>query len=138
MAEAKVDDHKDEDSDTEAIDIFADPEGFYPPSPKPTTETHTLLSGQVLSLRLVGHNPLWGHHLVRYDFSFDMILMASIAICFILLSYFLLQEWFPPSLHSAILTVHCYSVKIAKENLWGFLAHFLPLHLWSKYCQLAL
>ncbi|CAG8950592.1 hypothetical protein HYFRA_00002801 [Hymenoscyphus fraxineus] len=63
MTEARVDDRKDDESDTEGIDIFADPEGFYPPSPKPTTETHTLLSGRVLSLRLVGHNPLWGHHL---------------------------------------------------------------------------
>ncbi|KAF8867087.1 hypothetical protein BDZ45DRAFT_609219 [Acephala macrosclerotiorum] len=52
------------DSDPEeAIDLFADPTGYYPPSPKPTTQTHTLLSGQILNLRLVGYNPLWGHHL---------------------------------------------------------------------------
>jgi nicotinamide N-methyltransferase len=52
------------DSDPEeGLDLFADPPDFYPPSPKPTTETHTLLTGRVLSLRLVGHNPLWGHHL---------------------------------------------------------------------------
>lgn len=45
------------------IDLFAEPTDYYPPSPKPTTQTHTLLSGRVLKLRLVGHNPLWGHHL---------------------------------------------------------------------------
>lgn len=52
------------DSDNEeAIDLFTEPSDYYPPSPKPTTQTHTLLSGQILNLRLVGHNPLWGHHL---------------------------------------------------------------------------
>ncbi|KAF7912026.1 uncharacterized protein EAE98_011783 [Botrytis deweyae] len=52
------------DSDFEdGPDLFAEPEDYYPPSPKPTTETHTLLSGQTLTLHLVGHNPLWGHHL---------------------------------------------------------------------------
>jgi EEF1A N-terminal glycine/lysine methyltransferase len=54
---------QDPDSDLETLDLFTDPPDYYPPSPKPTTETHTLLSGQVLTLRLVGHNPLWGHHL---------------------------------------------------------------------------
>ena len=53
----------DSDSDSEALDLFAEPSDYYPPSPTPTTETHTLLTGQVLTLRLVGHNPLWGHHL---------------------------------------------------------------------------
>lgn len=53
----------DHESDSEGVNIFADPEGYYPPSPTATTEIHTLLSGQPLSLRLVGHNPLWGHHL---------------------------------------------------------------------------
>ena len=47
----------------EPLDLFADPPDYYPPSPTPTTEKHTLLSGQVLTLHLVGHNPLWGHHL---------------------------------------------------------------------------
>ena len=53
----------DRDSSPEPLDLFADPPDYYPPSPTPTTETHTLLSGQTLTLRLVGHNPLWGHHL---------------------------------------------------------------------------
>lgn len=47
----------------EALDLFAEPPDYYPPPPKPTLECHTLLSGRSLSLRLVGHNPLWGHHL---------------------------------------------------------------------------
>jgi nicotinamide N-methyltransferase len=53
----------DSDHDDEALNIFQDPQDYYPPSPKPTTEKHTLRSGRELSLRLVGHNPLWGHHL---------------------------------------------------------------------------
>ncbi|KAH8591604.1 putative methyltransferase-domain-containing protein [Bisporella sp. PMI_857] len=53
----------DSGSDSETIDLFADPPDYYPPSPTPTTETHQLTSGRTLSLRLVGHNPLWGHHL---------------------------------------------------------------------------
>lgn len=52
------------DSDPEdGLDLFAVPTDYYPPSPKPTTESHTLRSGAVLTVRLVGYNPLWGHHL---------------------------------------------------------------------------
>ena len=51
------------DSESENLDLFNEPPGYYPPPPKPTAQTHTLLTGQVLTLRLVGHNPLWGHHL---------------------------------------------------------------------------
>lgn len=54
--------HSESDED-EGLNLFEDPPDYYPPSPKPTTETHTLLTGEVISLRLVGHNPLWGHHL---------------------------------------------------------------------------
>lgn len=43
--------------------LFADPEGYYPPTPPPTTQTHTLKSGQTLILHLVGHSPLEAHHL---------------------------------------------------------------------------
>jgi nicotinamide N-methyltransferase len=54
----------DSDSDPEStLSIFTDPPDYYPPSPKPTTETQTLLSGKTITLSLVGHNPLWGHHL---------------------------------------------------------------------------
>ena len=54
----------DSDSDPEeTLDLFAEPADYYPPPPQPTIATHTLLSGQVLNLHLVGHNPLWGHHL---------------------------------------------------------------------------
>ncbi|KAI9685804.1 MAG: nicotinamide n-methyltransferase [Bogoriella megaspora] len=43
------------------FDMFTEPEGFYPPEKPPTLDTHTMLSGDVLTLRLVGHSPLWGH-----------------------------------------------------------------------------
>lgn len=51
------------DPEEDAIGLFEDPPDFYPPSPKPTSETHTLQTGDTIALRLVGHNPLWGHHL---------------------------------------------------------------------------
>ncbi|KAK3209598.1 hypothetical protein GRF29_44g91045 [Pseudopithomyces chartarum] len=51
------------DSEDVGIDLFQEPEGFYEPEKQPTFATHNLLSGKDLSIRLVGHNPLWGHHL---------------------------------------------------------------------------
>jgi len=63
MANPVKDYDRGDGSDTEGLDLFTEPEDYYPPSPPPTTETHTLLTGQVLTLHLVGHNPLWGHHL---------------------------------------------------------------------------
>jgi nicotinamide N-methyltransferase len=53
----------DTDTESETLDLFNEPADYYPPSPTPTTETHTLISGQTITVRLVGHNPLWGHHL---------------------------------------------------------------------------
>lgn len=46
------------DSD-EALDLFQEPDGFYKPEPEPTQVVHRMLDGRDLSLRLVGHNPLW-------------------------------------------------------------------------------
>ncbi|KAI9680639.1 MAG: nicotinamide n-methyltransferase [Caeruleum heppii] len=41
--------------------LFREPEGYYEPPKPPTDASHHLRSGQTLTLRLVGHNPLWGH-----------------------------------------------------------------------------
>ncbi|TID18269.1 hypothetical protein E2P81_ATG06202 [Venturia nashicola] len=50
------------DSDEDiTTNLFQEPETFFKPAPNPTLATHTLLSGKELKLRLVGHNPLWGH-----------------------------------------------------------------------------
>ncbi|RFU29822.1 hypothetical protein B7463_g6517, partial [Scytalidium lignicola] len=53
------------DDDLEALDMFAEPADYYPATPPPTTTTYTLptQNNKTLTLRLVGHNPLWGHHL---------------------------------------------------------------------------
>ncbi|KAL8939247.1 MAG: hypothetical protein Q9211_002829 [Gyalolechia sp. 1 TL-2023] len=54
-----------EEEEEDLIDsaIFQEPADYYPP-PKPATfESRTLQTGETLQLRLVGHNPLWGHHL---------------------------------------------------------------------------
>ncbi|KAI5797440.1 putative methyltransferase-domain-containing protein [Peziza echinospora] len=59
-------DHSDNSDNEElenGLDLFTEPEGYFKPDKEPTFETHTLLSGETLQLRLVGQNPLWGHHL---------------------------------------------------------------------------
>jgi hypothetical protein len=43
----------------EPSSLFKEPDDFYPPEKAATFAEHKLLSGQVLNLRLVGHNPLW-------------------------------------------------------------------------------
>ncbi|KAH8147502.1 uncharacterized protein LAJ45_08329 [Morchella importuna] len=59
--------HSDTDSDTEAagLDLFTEPADFRPPDKPATFVQHTLTTGarETLNLRLVGHNPLWGHML---------------------------------------------------------------------------
>ena len=42
-------------------DLFKEPEGYYQKEKPPTFEQYTLITGETLQLRLVGHNPLWGH-----------------------------------------------------------------------------
>ncbi|KAL4809932.1 hypothetical protein BDV18DRAFT_129901 [Aspergillus unguis] len=49
--------------DFDTGDMFADPEGFYPPDKEPTSAEHTMLSGQVVRVRLVGSHPLYGNML---------------------------------------------------------------------------
>lgn len=54
------------DTDELALDssLFEEPPSYArPPTPPCTFSTHTLLSGPTFNLRLVGHDPLWGHHL---------------------------------------------------------------------------
>ncbi|KAL8926359.1 MAG: hypothetical protein Q9172_001810 [Xanthocarpia lactea] len=62
--------------------FFQEPSDYYPP-PKPATfESKTLQTGETLRLRLVGHSPLWGHHLWNgaqvvtdylYDHALDLV-----------------------------------------------------------------
>ncbi|RMZ31149.1 hypothetical protein D0859_04742 [Hortaea werneckii] len=50
-------------SDDESVggDLFQEPEGYFKPEEEPTFVKHQMLNGNELHLRLVGHNPLWGH-----------------------------------------------------------------------------
>lgn len=57
MAEAERSDEE------ESLDLFKEPDDYYQPEKDHTYVKYTTLNGQTLSLRLVGHNPLWGHHL---------------------------------------------------------------------------
>jgi hypothetical protein len=43
----------------DGIDLFQEPAGYYEPEKQATFASHRLLSGQELTVRLVGHNPLW-------------------------------------------------------------------------------
>lgn len=54
---------EDTDQGFGAGDIFDDPEGYYPSTPPPTTQSHGLLSGRALTLHLVGHSATEAHHL---------------------------------------------------------------------------
>ena len=45
--------------DISSSDLFQEPKGYFQDEKPPTFAEHTLLSGEVLRLRLVGHNPLW-------------------------------------------------------------------------------
>lgn len=47
------------DAEDLLIDMFQDPVDYFPPEPSATYVEHTLLCGQTIKLRLVGHNPLW-------------------------------------------------------------------------------
>ncbi|KAH6617003.1 hypothetical protein F5144DRAFT_585184 [Chaetomium tenue] len=51
------------DVDTVDIDLFQDPEDYYPPTPPPTTQTYTTTKGDIITLHLVGHSPTEAHHL---------------------------------------------------------------------------
>ncbi|EDU43079.1 methyltransferase [Pyrenophora tritici-repentis] len=51
------------EADEEGLDLFQEPTGFYEPEKQATFASHQLLSGKELTVRLVGHNPLWGHFL---------------------------------------------------------------------------
>lgn len=51
------------DSGEETLDLFKEPEGYYEPEKQHTFVNYTTQHGRILNLRLVGHNPLWGHHL---------------------------------------------------------------------------
>jgi len=56
----------DDNSDSEPeLLLPEEPDDFLPPPPSPTTTTYTLGTPpqETLTLRLVGHNPLWGHAL---------------------------------------------------------------------------
>jgi EEF1A N-terminal glycine/lysine methyltransferase len=47
------------DGDSDAVNLFQEPDGFYEPEKPATTTTYTLNDGRLISLQLVGHSPLW-------------------------------------------------------------------------------
>ncbi|KAH7385989.1 putative methyltransferase-domain-containing protein [Pyrenochaeta sp. MPI-SDFR-AT-0127] len=51
------------EADEENLNLFQEPADFYEPEKEATFASHQLLSGEELKVRLVGHNPLWGHFL---------------------------------------------------------------------------
>lgn len=55
----------DSDSEPEShMNMFVEPEDYYPPTPPPTTQTYTrTTTGEQLTLHLVGYSPTEAHHL---------------------------------------------------------------------------
>ncbi|KAK0659539.1 Protein N-methyltransferase nnt1 [Lasiodiplodia hormozganensis] len=53
----------DNEEEGAGLDLFQEPEGYFQPEKPPTYATHKLESGEELKVRLVGFNPLWGHHI---------------------------------------------------------------------------
>ncbi|KAJ9663254.1 Protein N-terminal and lysine N-methyltransferase efm7 [Coniosporium apollinis] len=51
------------DHEDDGLNMFDEPADFYEPEKEATFATHKLLNGDELTVRLVGHSPLWGHHL---------------------------------------------------------------------------
>ena len=47
------------EADEESLDLFQEPTDFYEPEKQATFASHQLLSRNELTVRLVGHNPLW-------------------------------------------------------------------------------
>lgn len=52
---------EDDGSDIDNLGLFNEPDGFYAPDKPATFTTYVTKEGLDISLRLVGHNPLWGH-----------------------------------------------------------------------------
>jgi len=50
------DSHSDDEGELGLFDV---PEGYYQPEKEPTFAKHEMQDGRELSLRMVGHNPLW-------------------------------------------------------------------------------
>lgn len=48
--------HSDDEGE---LGLFAEPEGYYQPEKQPTFASHAMQDGRELTLRMVGHNPLW-------------------------------------------------------------------------------
>ncbi|KAM0719568.1 hypothetical protein Q7P37_003698 [Cladosporium fusiforme] len=54
-------DNHDSSDDEGELGIFAEPADYYQPEKEPTFAQHEMQDGRELRLRMVGHNPLWGH-----------------------------------------------------------------------------
>ena len=55
------------ESDEEALDLFQEPDDYYQKEKAPTQVQHQTLNGEILTLRLVGQNPLWvGEGILHY------------------------------------------------------------------------
>ncbi|KIX04066.1 uncharacterized protein Z518_07619 [Rhinocladiella mackenziei CBS 650.93] len=56
-----MDDGSDDGQASESLDLFQEPPDFYQPDKPATFTNYTLKNGHTVTLRLVGHSPLWGH-----------------------------------------------------------------------------
>jgi hypothetical protein len=82
------------EADEESIDLFQEPDDFYEPEKQATFASHQLISGQELTVRLVGHNPLWVSlspvplkRLLSYDFPSAFLFRCCFFCHFVLESH---------------------------------------------------
>lgn len=54
------------EADDGGLDLFQEPADFYEPEKQATFASHQLRSGKELTVRLVGHNPLWVRHCLAF------------------------------------------------------------------------
>ena len=79
----------DEDASSDgdvAHNLFEEPVGYYEPEKQPRIVSHRTLKGQELTIRLVGHSPLWVGEIEETPsfcscISVFLLSLASISTC---------------------------------------------------------
>jgi hypothetical protein len=80
----------DDDSSIDGGNLFQEPTGYYKPEQEPTSTTFALKDGRTVSLRLVGHSPLWVRIPIPYLptlmlISFDRVIFCGMRVRSLLL-----------------------------------------------------
>jgi hypothetical protein len=91
------------DAEEEGLGMFQEPADFYEPEKQATFASHQLLSGKELTVRLVGHNPLW----VRVQSLTDDP-SESMGLLIVIDNSFQTSRRFPEGFSKPSTTWHCF------------------------------